>query len=236
MAPSGLEPEDDLSTPRTLVGTEVRLPRLVRLKVFAVLLLGTISILIAILLYRRLEDLLSRNRSRFSVSTHICRIKTLYVSAPGAKCGMAMSQWCGLWEWPRRWLSWKGSNDDYHWIWWDPPNRDVGHLDCRGYCESSPWHVGDPENARTKTSVELQTRSEAATVSETLDISARKGAYAPHSDIDLNMRACNAPSALTDMQIANSGNRLCLHRGMPGIYSRTWPQQVAEKRAALRRL
>ncbi|KAL1972757.1 hypothetical protein VTN31DRAFT_7171 [Thermomyces dupontii] len=242
MAPSGLEPEDKLDprldTARTLAGTEVRLPRVVRIKVLAVLLLGTVSVLSAILVYRRLEDLLARNRFRFSVPIHICRMKALDCTMPNITCKIEKPPWCGLWEWPRRWLSWKGSTDDYHWIWWNPPNREVGHnLHYGSFREASTWQLGVQENAKTNTIGDLQASSEVAALSETRDPSARNDNCSPHGRSDFSMGAYAAPFALPDLQITSSGDRpSCQYRGMHGIYFRTWPRQAVGKRASLHRL
>ncbi|KAL1964443.1 hypothetical protein VTN77DRAFT_7001 [Rasamsonia byssochlamydoides] len=105
-------------------GVPVEVTKLISLKVFLLLFLGTAGIFCFAILFWKTGSFLRRfTRGRIFRERKLSTtryVKTWYGWIPQEEHEARKKRLRQRWRRLRKWTSWKSSHDDYRWVWWDP--------------------------------------------------------------------------------------------------------------------
>lgn len=110
--------------PKGPPGIPVEVTKLISLRVFLLLLLGTAGIFCFTILIWKTGSFLRRftqgrifREDKLSTTRYV---KTWYGWIPQEEHRARKEKLRACWKNLRQWTSWKSSHDDYRWVWWDP--------------------------------------------------------------------------------------------------------------------
>jgi hypothetical protein len=110
--------------PKGPPGIPVPVKKLISLRVFLLLLLGTAGIFCFAILFWKTGSFLRRftqgrifRERKLSTARYV---RTWYGWIPQEKHEARKEMLRECWRKIRQWISWRSSHDDYRWVWWDP--------------------------------------------------------------------------------------------------------------------